>query len=388
MTKRRRSWYQLRRSRRPQRWALAIVAMALAGAAVAVRGAYQTMMDYPERPGVGDAHTIEVEIPRGTSFPRVLELLQEEQVIEASEAMAFKVFVLHHGAANKTTAGVHRFRGDMTPTEILEELARRQKAKEVSVTIPEGKNMVQVAEILAGAGLADEASLLNRMRDQAFLTRIGVEGPTAEGYLFPDTYKFRSGRAGAKPAEIVERLVRRHNDVYGELRRQYREAGRKLGDEFDWGHAQILTLASIVEKETGVRKERPRIAGVFLNRLRFSSFKPKLLQTDPTIIYGCTVPSTKSSACQSFEGRIRRVHLRDPDNLYNTYTHEGLPPGPISNPGRAAIEAVFSPERSKFLFFVARNDGTHHFSATRAEHERAVDKYIRGNAVGDGKPQK
>ena len=126
---------------------------------------------------------------------------------------------------------------------------------------------------------------------------------------------------------------------------------------------------------------------MFLNRLRFTSFKPKLLQTDPTIIYGCTVPEQKSAACESFEGRIRRVHLRDPDNPYNTYTHEGLPPGPIANPGRAALEAVLRPEKTRYLYFVSRNDGTHQFSKTVEEHERAVDKYIRGNAKGDGSVQ-
>jgi UPF0755 protein len=143
-------------------------------------------------------------------------------------------------------------------------------------------------------------------------------------------------------------------------------------------------MASIVEKETGQPVERPRIASVFLNRLRFGSFQPKLLQTDPTIIYGCTVPTEKSAACEQFEGRIRRIHLQDQDNVYNTYTHEGLPPGPISNPGRAALEAVLAPEKSRYLYFVARNDGTHQFSKTRKEHEAAVDKYIRGNAVGSG----
>ena len=119
---------------------------------------------------------------------------------------------------------------------------------------------------------------------------------------------------------------------------------------------------------------------MFFNRLRFRSFQPKRLETDPTIIYGCTVPPEKSKACEQFEGRIRRIHLRDPDNPYNTYTHEGLPPGPITNPGRAALEAVLAPEKTRYLFFVAKKDGTgmHKFSKTRAEHEAAVDKYIRG----------
>jgi UPF0755 protein len=159
---------------------------------------------------------------------------------------------------------------------------------------------------------------------------------------------------------------------------------KELEDQLGWGDHEIVVLASIVEKETGARHERPLIAGVFLNRLRFPSFSPKLLQTDPTIVYGCVVPTDKSAACQKFEGRIRTIHLRDKDNPYSTYAHEGLPPGPISNPGRDALEAVLSPKKSRFLYFVARNDGTHQFSKSVAEHEKAVDLYQRKGAVGDG----
>jgi UPF0755 protein len=120
---------------------------------------------------------------------------------------------------------------------------------------------------------------------------------------------------------------------------------------------------------------------VFLNRLRFASFKPKLLQTDPTIIYGCTVAMPRSAACQRWDGRIRRIHLDDKDNPYNTYTHEGLPPGPISNPGRAALEAVMAPDKSGFLYFVSKNDGSHVFARSVADHEANVVKFQRG-----GKP--
>jgi UPF0755 protein len=108
------------------------------------------------------------------------------------------------------------------------------------------------------------------------------------------------------------------------------------------------------------------------------SFTPKLLQTDPTIIYGCTIATPRSAACQKWDGRIRRIQLDDRDNVYNTYTHEGLPPGPISNPGRAALEAVLAPDHTPFLYLVAKNDGTHQFSRTVAEHNAAVVKYQRG----------
>ena len=172
-------------------------------------------------------------------------------------------------------------------------------------------------------------------------------------------------------------MVRRHRQVYDGLRRKHLGGAKRMEERFGWGDHELVVLASLVEKETGAGHERPLISSVFVNRMRLNSFKPKLLQTDPTIIYGCTVPAEKSEACEKFEGRIRRIHLRDQDNPYNTYTHVGLPPGPISNPGRASLEAALSPKRSKYLYFVSKNDGTHHFSATVQEHERMVDKYQR-----------
>jgi UPF0755 protein len=374
-----------RKSRRPQRWALAIITLLVCLALASAYGAYQRLIAYPDRPGTGSSDSIALTIPAGASFPQVLELLQEHEVIATDEARAFRLFVLHRGAANKITAGEHVFRGDMTPTQILDELQRSQPVKERRVTIPEGKHSLQIAAILAEAGLGgSEAELIAAMRDPKLLARLEIPAASAEGYLFPDTYKFSTE---ATAEQIVERLVKRHRQVYAELHRAHGDAARELGSEFGWNDHQILIMASLIEKETGQAAERPRIASVFLNRLRFPNFKPKLLQTDPTIVYGCTVPEQKSAACKQFEGRIRRIHLRDPDNPYNTYTHEGLPPGPISNPGREALEAVLAPERSRYLYFVARNDGTHHFSKTRDEHEAAVSKYILGGAVGDGTVQ-
>lgn len=377
-----RPWYMPRATRRPQRWALAIVATLLLLAVLAARAGYRQLTEYPERPGLGSSAPISFTIPAGASFPQVLELLQEHEVIARDEARAFKLFVLHRGAAGKISAGEHEFRGDMTPSEILDELQRRQKVQERRVTIPEGLHSLQVAQRIVDAGLGGStADLLAAMRDPELLAKFDIPAPSAEGYLFPDTYKFSTE---ASAAQIVERLLARHHQVYAELRRTHLDGARTLADDFGWGDHEVVILASLIEKETGQAAERPRIASVFLNRLRFPAFRPKLLQTDPTIIYGCTVPETKSKACQQFEGRIRRIHLRDRDNPYNTYTHEGLPPGPISNPGRAALEAVLAPERTRYLYFVARNDGTHKFSKTVKEHEDAVDKYIRGNAKGDG----
>lgn len=378
-------WYVPRKSRRASRWALLIIVSLLTFAAWSAWSGWQRLTTYPDRPGTGTSDIIHVTIPAGASFPQVLELLQAHGVVAPEDARVFKLFVLHRGAAQKTTAGKHQFRGDMTPTEILDELQRRQPVKERRVTIPEGLHTVQIASLLADAGLGgSQQQLLAAMRDPKLIARLELPATGAEGYLFPDTYQFSTE---ATAEQIVERLVSRHQQVYAEVRRAHNGGAQTLATDLGWGDPQIVIMASLIEKETGQAAERPRIASVFLNRLRFTTFQPKLLQTDPTIIYGCTVPEQKSEACRQFEGRIRRIHLRDPDNPYNTYTHEGLPPGPICNPGRAALEAVLAPERTRYLYFVARNDGTHQFSKTVQEHDAAVDKYIRGNAKGDGTVQ-
>ncbi|MCA9719425.1 MAG: endolytic transglycosylase MltG, partial [Myxococcales bacterium] len=371
----RRRW--LKRSRRAQRWALVVVVATLAVGAYWCFQTYQRVIGYPARAGVGGAEVVEFEVPRGASLTEVMRRLIAAGVLPEDEALWFKVFVLHRGAAGKITAGEHHVRGDMTPEELLAELIRAQPSREVRVTIPEGRHTLEVAQLLADAGLGARDELVAAMRDPALLESLGVEASSAEGYLFPDTYKFKLGTA---PEDVIRRLVRHHQQVYADLRRRHRDAAAALEKEFGWGDHEIVTFASLIEKETAARHERPRIASVFYNRLRFRNFQPKRLETDPTIIYGCTVPVEKSAACQQFEGRIRRIHLRDPDNPYNTYTHEGLPPGPITNPGRAALEAVLAPEKTRFLFFVAKNDGSgmHKFSKSRAEHEAAVDEYIRG----------
>jgi UPF0755 protein len=377
--RRRRFWP--RRSRWSQYVALTVVLLTLAAAGWLGYRAYDQLVNYPTRPGRGDATPIAVEVPRGASFPQVLERLVEAGVVPADEALYFKLLVLHRGAASKVTAGAHSFRGDMTPEEILAELVRAQKAEEVRVTVPEGRNILEVADILAQAGFGTAGEILDIMRDPALREELGIAGDSVEGYLFPDTYKFP---AKATPAQVIRKMVEQHRRVWSGLRRSHREAVEELERTLHWGDREIVIMASLVEKETAAKHERPLIAGVFLNRLRFHSFQPKRLETDPTIIYGCTALVEKSAACQQFEGRIRRIHLRDPDNPYNTYTHEGLPPGPITNPGKAALEAVLAPKKSRFLYFVSRNDKTHQFSKSIAEHEAAVEKYMRQGAVGDG----
>lgn len=379
--KRRNAWAP-RPSKRPRRIAAALVILLLGAFLFWARQQWLKVEHYPDRPmHPSDMALKTLDIPRGSGLTQVIAQLKKANVLGERQALYFKLYVLHRGMANQIKAGEHKVAPAMTPRDLLEELSRRPAAPTYSVTIPEGKHMLDVAQIVEKAGGPSENAMMAAMRDPKLLEELKIPRKTAEGFLFPDTYRFLR-KDGAE--KIVRRLVARHQQVFTEVARAHRGAGQRLAKEFGWHQSEIVTLASIVEKETGVAKERPLIAGVFLNRLRFKSFKPKLLQTDPTIIYGCILGEPKSKACEKFEGRIRRIHLLDKDNPYSTYAHEGLPPGPISNPGRAAIKAVFEPTKSRYLFFVSRNDGTHKFSASRAEHEAAVERHMRQGVVGDG----
>lgn len=343
------------------------------GVALVVTAAlfYRYAARYPDRPLGPPGKQVKVTIPHNTNFAKVVEILQESKLVESPAA--FRVFANYKGLASKVRAGTYSFKPDVTPRELLDILVHGVPAPTVRVVIPEGKNMLEVADLLAAARIAPREKLVSAMVDRRFLHRIGVRADTIEGYLFPDTYKLK----GFTPAhEVLEKLVQRHKSVYVRLRAKHKGGLAWLRKKLRWGHHEIVTLASIVEKETGQAHERPLIAGVFLNRLT-RSFPSRLLQTDPTIIYGCTVPAEKSAACKKFKDRIRRIQLNDAENPYNTYQHAGLPPGPIANPGRAALEAVLNPKKSRYLYFVSKNDGTHHFSSTREEHERAVDRYQR-----------
>ncbi len=359
---------------RARRSALAVFLLTIAALIIAGFWLYRYALSYPDRPAAPRDAVAQVSIPKGANFPKVLALLQTKKIIE--NAVAFRIYVNYKGMAAKIRAGSYSFKPKITPRTLLQILVHGVPAPSVTVLIPEGKNMIQVAQILARAKVAPEEELLKEMRNPRFLRRIGVEGESIEGYLFPDTYKLR---AYSPPQEVLAKLHAKHKATFYALVAQHKSRFKWLRDTLRWGHPEIVTLASIVEKETGQKFERPLIAGVFLNRLTFSHFHPKLLQTDPTIVYGCTVALERSAACKKFTGRIRRIHLDDRDNPYNTYTHRGLPPGPIANPGRAALKAVLAPKKSRYLYFVSKNDGTHKFSASRAEHERAVDQYQRRN---------
>jgi UPF0755 protein len=333
---------------------------------------------YPHRPrSAGDKTATRLVVARGENPATIGRALFQKGLID--HPSWFKIYATERGDAQKIRPGQYSFSPSMAPAEILDALVAGMPEEEVAVTIPEGKNIVEVAGLLADAGVCGKEELLHAARDPQQLRQLGVSGESVEGYLYPDRYLFRPGTPATK---VIARLVKREREVFAELREHYKAGVAALQKTYQLDDDSIVLMASLVEKETADPTERPRIAGLFLNRLHLATFKPHLLQTDPTIVYGCTVPVEKSPACAKFEGRIRRIHLDDKQNRYNTYTHEGLPPGPICNPGRAALEAVMQPETSTpYLYFVSKNDGTHYFSKTRAEHEAAVDRYQRGHGA-------
>lgn len=334
---------------------------------------------YGDKPTGSARGRVEVEIPKGASAGQVAEILHAGGLVD--RPTIFRLYAGQRGVAGRFKAGRYVIWAPATPKQMLEVLVKGAADELIAVTIPPGKNLVEVADIFDAAGITTKNEFLVQASDPAFVAQLGLPGSTLEGYLYPDTYKMR---ARTPAARALTPLVRRHRQVYEELRALHAKGLAELHRTLGWDDHQVVILASIVEKETAQAAERPRIAQVFLNRLRFPTFKPKLLQTDPTIIYGCTVAVPRSAACLRWDGRIRRIQLDDRDNLYSTYAHEGLPPGPISNPGRAALEAVMAPDKTPYLYFVSRNDGTHAFARTVAEHEANVVRFQRGGkAMGE-----
>ena len=335
-----------------------------------------TAFRYGDTPTGSARGRVEIDIPKGATAGEVADILHAAGLV--SRPTVFRLYAGQRGVASRFKPGHYAVFAPATPKQMIDALVKGAADELVAVTVPPGKNIVEVAELFDAAGITPKNEFLVQATDPAFVAQLGLPGATLEGYLYPDTYKMRPHTPSAR---AIVPLVRKHRQVYEELRAAHAKGLAELKTTLGWDDAQVVTLASIVEKETGQPQERPRIAQVFLNRLRFPSFHPKLLQTDPTIIYGCTVAVPRSAACEKWDGRIRRIHLDDKDNLYSTYAHEGLPPGPISNPGRAALEAVMAPDKTPFLYFVSRNDGTHVFSKTVAEHEANVTRFQRG-----GKP--
>jgi len=295
------------------------------------------------------ARTIAFEVEPGDSFWRVAATLEDEGMIR--NAKVARWFAESENLASKLKVGEYELSDAQSTPEILDVLVRG-RVQTHKIVIPEGLRATEIAQRFEDAGLADADAFLTIALDPDSPARFGVEGPSLEGYLFPDTYRFARG---VPEERIIAAMVDEFLRVYRDL--------VPNEDTTTLSMLEHTTLASIVEKETGAAAERPLIAAVFLNRMK----KRMRLETDPTVIYGI----------KNFDGNIKRIHLEDGSNPYNTYKISGLPPGPIASPGRDALRAILEPADSPYLFFVSRNDGTHIFATNYRDHERNVDEFQR-----------
>lgn len=304
----------------------------------------------------GSEEAKRVEVPSGSGPRAVSNLLAQAQVV--SSADDFYAYLRREKLGPRLKAGEYEFSGLVTPAQVAEKLSLGQ-VKVYRFTVPEGLRMEEILPILAGSELKlDLARLQQLSNDPLFRKRAGIPSTaeSMEGFLYPDTYSF------TRPfdeASVLTKMVSRALDEYKKA-----DAQRQSGITF--GLMQTLTLASIIEKETGVPSERPRISCVFHNRLKVNM----KLQTDPTVLYAMRLLRG------SFVKNITSKDLVTP-HPYNTYTTAGLPPGPIASPGAAAIQAALDPMECKDLYFVSKNNGTHIFCPDLKCHLAAVDEWQR-----------
>ncbi len=328
--------------RRRSRYLLSAIAAALGLAAIVVAFVLRPL-EPPRLP-------FDFTVKSGASLKAVSRQLSEDGLF--AEPYGFWLLARALGKASQLQAGTYRLERPVTPLELLDKLASGDVLP-VEVAFVEGTTFRQWLATLAKNPHVRQT--LAGKPDAEIRNVLGVEETALEGLFFPDTYRFV---AGTPDVEILKR-------AHGAMKKRLAQAWEGRSPDLPLATAyEALILASLIEKETGQRGERPVIASVFVNRLRLGM----RLQTDPTVIYGLGT---------GFDGNLRKRDLVA-DNPFNTYTRDGLPPTPIAMPGAASIEAALHPEATPFLYFVGRGDGTHQFSRSLEEHNRAVARYQLG----------
>jgi len=294
------------------------------------------------------AEPVIVEVEPGASFYSVAKDLKRRDVIDSIRK--FYVYAKMRGALYSIKAGEYRFEPGMTPPGILDMLLRGSVIN-YRITIPEGYNIYQIAGLLGEKKLVSREEFIGAAFDAELMKKLGVNGMSFEGYLYPETYFFIKGMSSE---EIITAMVGRFIDVLPE---DFETMAQKVG----FTREEVVNFASIIEKETADAAERPLISAVFHNRLK----KRMRLQSDPTTIYGML---------DRFDGDLRKKDLRK-KTPYNTYRINGLPAGPIANPGIDAIMAALEPADVDYIYFVSMNNGSHAFARTLKEHNRNVWRY-------------
>jgi UPF0755 protein len=290
-----------------------------------------------------------VDVPRGVSTRGIADRLERAGVVRS--ALAFEIWSRWHHE-QRLEAGEYRFDRPLPMTDVFETVAAG-RVWTVTLTVPEGWTMFDIADAVARAGLASRAAFLRAARNPEPIRDLAPNVPTLDGFLFPATYQFPH-RTTAQA--VVDTMVRRFRQVWGGLTQEDPPSGNLSAE-------RVVTLASLVQEETPKESERPIIAGVFANRLRLGY----PLECDPSVVYALKMEG-------KYDGDLRpaELHLASP---YNTYLHYGLPPGPIGNPGIPSLKAALHPAKVDYLYFVANGSGGHSFSATLAEQERNIRRY-------------
>ena len=294
---------------------------------------------------------INFDIPTGSSSRTIARRLAAEKLIRSE--FIFRLVVRHRGIGRRLQAGTYALRRNMALPEILAEFEKGRVALE-SWTVPEGLTRDAIAELWETGGFGTAVAFREAFETTRLLEKYGLENKTVEGYLFPNTYKFAKGTTAE---QVVEMML---SEFKAQWIGTFDEEASNLGRT----QHEIITLASIIEKEAQSKSERPRISSVFHNRLK----RGWRLQADPTVLYALGNP----------ERLLTKADLRV-NSPYNTYVYKGLPPGPIANPGIDSIIAALRPEETSYLYFVAVGDGKHHFSQTLSEHNRMIRKIRRAS---------
>ncbi|MCC6645722.1 MAG: endolytic transglycosylase MltG [Polyangiaceae bacterium] len=325
--------------------------------------------------GLGSGKRVRVDVAPGEAPRALADRLAKAGVVRS--AWRFSAYSALFGDASALAAGPHWLRDDLSARELRARLERRAGVPREKVTFPEGFNRFDMARRLGEKGVCEPGAFLAATVDADLLRDLGVPGASAEGYLFPATYALADD---ADPREIVRRMKAEFDHRVERLRASYPDFPGAAARELGFTRHQVLTLASMVEKEAQAPEERPLVASVFFNRFRDPGFlpKPPRLQSDPTSAYGCLVDGARLASCAGFTGKVTAEMVHDPENRWGTYRNGGLPPGPICNPGERSIAAAVQPADTRYLYFVARGGGKHTFSATLAEHNAAVERLREG----------
>ena len=306
-----------------------------------------------------------VEIPAGASTRSIGDALIGKGIIR--DEITYRLALWVTGEARKLQAGEYRFDQPLTPRDVVGKIARGEVYR-IAITFPEGLTVAEMSKIFEAHGFGTAASFVAAAREASLAKPFDADARDLEGYVFPDTY---SVPRKTDAAALVHLMVERFEKV---LTPELRQAAT----DRDLTVRQLVTLASIVEKETAQSGERPEVASVYVNRLR----RGMPLQCDPTVIYAL-------ERAGKYDGNIRKNDLQF-DSPYNTYRYPGLPPGPIAAPGKASLEAAAHPADADFLYFVSRNDGSHAFARTLDEHNRNVQQYqvqyFRARRAADHRP--